>query len=143
MRYLAPGFIGTALKQGRSVAQFLGPVTAGGVLGIAYVELRRTTAGTFEGYLHCCQDVGSARFMDVEEFPPLADADGEEDFGQLIAVGEEWSDVTSATETATGAVRSRWVNASVLGDEYGDFVHAGRPATAPGGNPWPTDRAIS
>jgi hypothetical protein len=113
------------------------------VLGIAYVELCRTTAGTFEGYLHCRQDVGSAWFMDVEEFPPLAEADGEEDFGQLIAVGEEWSAAISAAETATGAVRSRWVNASVLGDEYADFVHAGRPATAPEGNPWPTDRAIS
>ncbi|MCX5242572.1 hypothetical protein OG824_45985 [Streptomyces prunicolor] len=143
MRYLTEAYIIGALKQGRTVEQFLGPVGVPGPLGVSYVEVRPVNA-SYEVYVHAVEDVGHEGFLDLGEFPPLdADAGGEE-FGRLVAVAEHPSNAVAAAEEATGAVRERWVNENIVQDEYGDFVRAGRPSDqSPDGHPWPTRGARS
>ncbi|MEU8688519.1 hypothetical protein [Streptomyces sp. NPDC048665] len=137
MRYLTEDFIVGALKRGRPVEQFLGPVGAPGRLGVSYVEVRPAKA-SYEVYVHAVEDVGHEGFLDLGEFPPLdADPDAEE-FGRLVAVAEDPSNALAAAKQATGAVRGRWVNENIVQDEYGDFVRAGRPSDqSPDGDPWP------
>ncbi|MDJ0347558.1 hypothetical protein QMK19_40955 [Streptomyces sp. H10-C2] len=69
--------------------------------------------------------------------PPLFDSE-EEDFGHLLATMRDPLAALDAAEAWTGAVRDRWVNQFMAGDEYVDYVLAGRPALAPDGRPWPT-----
>ncbi|WP_329253116.1 hypothetical protein OG223_25760 [Streptomyces sp. NBC_01478] len=138
MRYLTEAFIIGALKRGRPVEQFLGPVSAPRRLGVAYVEVRPTKAA-YEVYIHTVEDVGHERFLDLVEFPPLNADEDEEEFGRLIATADDPSTALAAAEEATGAVRERWVNESLVQGEYGDFVRAGRPAErSPDGHPWPS-----
>ncbi|GAA3122706.1 hypothetical protein GCM10010521_07250 [Streptomyces rameus] len=135
MRYLPEAFIIGALKRGRPVEQFLGPVGAPDRLGVRYVEVRPTQA-SYEVHVHTAEDVGHERFSDLVEFPPLDADEDEEEFGRLVATAEDPSTALAAAEEATGAVRSRWVNESMVQDEYGDFVRAGRPADrSPDGHP--------
>ncbi|MGW6525286.1 hypothetical protein [Streptomyces sp. NPDC054962] len=138
MRYLTEAFVVGALKRGRPVEQFLGPVGAPDRLGVSYVEVRPTKA-SYEVYVHTVEDVGHEGFSDLVEFPPFDADQDEEDFGRLVATVEEPSTALAAAEEATGAVRGRWVNESLVQDEYGDFVRAGRPADrSPDGHPWPS-----
>jgi hypothetical protein len=74
--------------------------------------------------------------FDLVEFPPLDPDDEEEECGRPIASADDALDALTGAESATGAVRGRWVNESVAQDEYGDFVRAGRPTDAsPEGQP--------
>ncbi|MEU5121193.1 hypothetical protein [Streptomyces asoensis] len=143
MRYLAETFVVGALKRGRPVEQFLGPVGAPGRLGVSYVEIRPTKA-SYEVYVHTVEDVGHDGFSDLVEFPPFDADQDEEEFGRLVATAEEPSAALAAAEKVTGAVRGSWVNQSMVQDEYSDFVQAGRPANqSPDGRPWPSRRARS
>ncbi|MFF4113664.1 hypothetical protein ACFY0P_09250 [Streptomyces sp. NPDC001714] len=141
MRYLTEAFVVGALKRGRPVEQFLGPIGAPGRPGVTYVEVRPAKA-SYEVYVHTVEDVGHDKFFDLVEFPPFdADAD-EEEFGRLIATTEDPSAALTAAQEATGAVPGKWVNESMVQDEYADFVRAGRPADqSPDGLPWPSRRA--
>ncbi|MFI6277332.1 hypothetical protein [Streptomyces sp. NPDC050988] len=143
MRYLTEAFIIGALKRGRPVEQFLGPVGAPGLLGVSYVEVRPANA-SYKVYVHAVEDVGHGAFLDLGGFPPL-DADAsEKEFGRLVVVAEDPSNAVTAAEETTGAVRERWVNENIVQDEYGDFVRAGRPSDqSPDGHPWPTRRPRS
>ncbi|MFF1606020.1 hypothetical protein ACFVYV_53615 [Streptomyces mirabilis] len=143
MRYLTEAFVVGALKRGRPVEQFLGPVGAPGRLGVSYVEVRPTKA-SYEVYVHTVEDVGHEGLSDLVEFPPFDADQDEEEFGRLVATAEDPSTALTAAEEATGAVRGSWVNESMVQDEYGDFVLAGRPADqSPDGRPWPSRRARS
>ncbi|MET7313474.1 hypothetical protein ABZS68_42540 [Streptomyces sp. NPDC005571] len=135
MRYLAEPFILGALKRGRSVEQFLGPSGSTDRLGIRWVEIR-PAQGTCEVYLHTALDCEPLT-GDLDSLPPLFDGE-EEDFGLLLATTNEPLTALDAAETRTGAVRELWVNQSMAGDEYRDYVLAGRPATTPDDRPWPT-----
>ncbi|MFI0207042.1 MULTISPECIES: hypothetical protein [Streptomyces] len=135
MRYLAEPFILGALERGRSVEQFLGPSGSPERLGIHWVELR-PVRGTYEVYLHTALDCEPLT-ADLDSLPPLFDSD-EEDFGLLLATTNDPLAALDAAETQTGAVRKRWVSQSMAGDEYRDYVVAGRPAKALDGQPWPT-----
>ncbi|MER5901168.1 hypothetical protein ABT150_13865 [Streptomyces mirabilis] len=141
MRYLTESFALGALRRGRPVEQFLGPVGSRARPGIRYLEVRPTKT-TFEVFLHTLEDVGTEMFFDLVEFPPLNPDDEEEERGRLIASADDALDALTAAETSTGAVRGRWVNESVAQDEYRDFVRAGRPTDAsPEGHPWPAPQA--
>lgn len=143
MRYLTEAFIVEALERGRPVEQFLGPVGAPDRPGVSYVEVRPTKAA-YEVYVHTVEDIGHERFFDLVEFPPSDADEDEEEFGRLVATAEDPSTALATAEEATGAVRERWVNESMVQDEYGDFVRAGRPADqSPDGHPWPSRRACS
>ncbi|MFF3585293.1 FHA domain-containing protein [Streptomyces mirabilis] len=135
MRYLAEPFLLGALKRGRPIEQFLGPSGTPDSLGVSYVEVR-PGEGNYEIYLHAVLDTEPQTY-DLDSLPTLFDTD-EEDFGLLVATT---SDPAAALDTAaerTGAVRERWVTQSMAGDEYRDYVLAGRPVRAPDGRPWPT-----
>lgn len=53
------------------------------------------------------------RSFDLVEFPPLDTDDEEEEFGRLVATRDGPLAALTAAEDVTGAVRGRWVNASV------------------------------
>ncbi|WP_369265166.1 hypothetical protein [Streptomyces sp. R35] len=135
MRYLAEPFILGALKRGRAVEQFLGPSGSAERPGICWVEIR-PAQGTCEVYLHSALDCEPLT-GDLDSLPPLFDSE-EEDFGLLLATTNDPLAALNAAETSTGAVRERWVNQSMAGDEYCDYVLADRPAAAPDGRPWPS-----
>ncbi|MFD8790767.1 hypothetical protein [Streptomyces vinaceus] len=135
MRYLAEAFVLGALRRGRPVEQFLGPIHAAERLGVRYVEVR-PQAGRYEIFLHTVEDVGHENFLDLAEFPPLDQDSEEEDFGRLATAAPDPLAALEAAENGTGAVRQRWVNATMAQDEYADFVRAGRPRhSSPDGTP--------
>ncbi|MCF2531659.1 hypothetical protein [Yinghuangia soli] len=138
MRYLAESFILSALGRGKSVEQFLGPVGTLDRPGVGYVEVRPAGHG-YEAWLHRAIDADGATW-DLTSLPPLAAEGnaGEEDFGLHLLTATDPLDAVAAAEARTGAVRARWVNETKAGDEYRDYVLAGRPATAPDGAPWPS-----
>jgi hypothetical protein len=138
MRYLAEPFILGALRRGRAVEQFLGPAGSPERLGIRYVEISPTN-GALEVYLHTALDCEPLT-LDLMVLPPLFDSE-EEDLGLLLATTNEPLAALKAAEARTGAVRERWTNESMAGDEYGDYVLAGRPTHAPDGLPWPTPQS--
>ncbi|MFE7332922.1 hypothetical protein ACFU8W_50645 [Streptomyces sp. NPDC057565] len=134
MRYLAEPFVLGALNRGRCVEQFLGPCESPKGLAIHWVEIR-PVRGAYEVYLHAALDCEPPA-GDLDTLPPLFEGE-EEDFGILLATTHDPLDALDAAETRTGAVRERWVNQSMAGDEYCDYVLAGRPARTPDGQPWP------
>ncbi|GAA2316834.1 hypothetical protein OKJ48_25275 [Streptomyces kunmingensis] len=138
MRYLTGAFDVGALKRGRPVEQFLGPVAASGRIGVSYVEVR-PARGAYEVYVHTVEDVGHESFFDLVQFPPF-DADAEEeDFGRLVATVQDPMSALSSAKEFTGAVRERWVSGGMAEAEYADFVRADRPLSAsPDGFPWPS-----
>ncbi|MDD9375102.1 hypothetical protein M8Z33_00100 [Streptomyces sp. ZAF1911] len=138
MRYLAEPFILGALNRGRSVEQFLGPSGSPERLGIHWVEIR-PVRGTYEVYLHAALDCEPLT-SDLDSLAPLCEYE-EEEFGVVVATTNASLEALDAAETRTGAVRDRWVNQSMAGDEYSDYVLAGRPAVTPDGQPWPTTQS--
>ncbi|WP_202511966.1 hypothetical protein [Streptomyces sp. SID3343] len=137
MRYLAESFACGALRRGRPVEQFLGPLRAADRLGIHYIEVRPVRY-RYEIILHACEDVGHESFCDLAEFPSFHGEDGEEDSGLLLATSDEPLDALRTAENLTGAVRGRWVNEGLVQDEYHDYLQAGRPVgAAHDGHPWP------
>ncbi|WP_333778848.1 hypothetical protein [Streptomyces sp. IBSBF 3136] len=125
MRYLVETFAVGALRRGQGIEQFLGPVQGAGTPAIRWVGIESTKRG-YEVTLHVVEDVGSENFYDLLEFPPL---DPYDQFGQTLAVTDDAAGAMTEAERRTGAVRHRWVNAGLAGDEYVDFLRAGRPAT--------------
>ncbi|MFJ9339455.1 hypothetical protein ACIRP0_09200 [Streptomyces sp. NPDC101733] len=137
MRYLAEPFILGALRRGRPVEQFLGPVYGAERPGVRFLEVR-PKAARFEILLHTVEDVGHETFLDLAEFPPLDQDADEEEFGRLVTAADDPLAALEAAENGTGAIRQHWVNATMSQDEYADFVRAGRPRhSSPDGHPWP------
>ncbi|MFD5763347.1 hypothetical protein [Streptomyces mirabilis] len=97
MRYLTEAFIVGALKRGRPVEQFLGPINAPGRPGVSYVEVRSAEA-SYQVYVHTVEDVGHERFFDLVEFPPLDADEDEEEFGRLVATAEDPSTALTTAE---------------------------------------------
>lgn len=128
MRHLTQNFAIGALRRGRSVEQFLGRAGGSGVLGIRWVEIVPASQG-YKVVVHASRDVGGEHFCDLVEFPALGDSD-EEDFGEQIAFVAEPLEALEAAGVGAGAVADRWVNQGMAGDEYLDYVRAGRPAAS-------------
>ncbi|MER6285426.1 hypothetical protein [Streptomyces sviceus] len=95
MRYLTE--VAGALKRGRPVEQFLGPVSRPGRIGVSYVEVRPTKAA-YEVYVHTVEDVGHERFFDMVEFPSFDADQDEEEFGRLVGTAEDPSTALAAAE---------------------------------------------
>ena len=118
------------MHRGCSIEQSLGRAGDEGAVGIQWVEIVPSGAG-YRIVLHVCCDVGGEDFCDLVEFPPLEEGD-EEGFGKLVAVAPDARQALSAAGAVAGAAADRWVNQGMAGDEYLDYVRAGRPsATAP------------
>ncbi|MEV6008916.1 hypothetical protein AB0M29_19125 [Streptomyces sp. NPDC051976] len=88
MRYLEEPFIIGALRRGRSVEQFLGPIAVPQRPGVRYVEVR-PAGQLFEVYVHAVQDVGHEGFLDLMMFPPFDQNAEEEEFGQFLGATED------------------------------------------------------
>ncbi|WP_329127054.1 hypothetical protein [Streptomyces sp. NBC_01465] len=138
MQYLAGPFLLSVLKRGRAIEQLLGPSESPDRIGVSYVEVR-PAEGNYEIYLHAVLDTEPQTY-DLVSLPPLFDAE-EEDFGLLVATTSDPAAALDAAADRTGAVRERWVNQSMAGDGYRDYVLAGRPGQAPDGRPWPTPQS--
>jgi hypothetical protein len=123
MRYLVETFALGALRRGQGIEQFLGAVDAAARPGIRWVSIEPTKRG-YMVTLHVVEDVGGEHFCDLLEFPPL---DPDDEFGLELAFTEDEVGAMAEAEARTGAVRDRWVNAGIAGDEYLDYVRAGRP----------------
>lgn len=134
---MVESFIIGALRRGRSVEQFLGPIGSPERPGVRYAEVRAART-SYEVYVHAVEDVGHENLLDLDVFPPFDEDAEEEDFGQFLGTAEDPQGALALAEERTGAVRSRWVNQGVVQDEYHDFVRAGRPSgMSPDGRPWP------
>ena len=139
MRYLAEPFALSALRRGLSISQFLGPLGSAGRWGVRHVEVRPVKTG-YEVYLHDVEDGGlQSGTADLVEFGAFEPVDDEEYFGARIASSDDLLGALTVAEELTGAFRDRWVNQSMIQDEYNDFVQSGRPtACTPEGRPWPS-----
>ncbi|WP_409467276.1 hypothetical protein [Streptomyces sp. HC307] len=126
MRYLVEPLALAALRRGRSIEQFLGAAGTPKDPGIRWAELRPTAKG-FALVVHVAQDIGGENFYDLVEFPSFEGEDGEEDFGRQIAVVDDALVALAIAEERIGAGRDRWVNQGTAGDEYRDYIRAGRP----------------
>ncbi|MGW0185743.1 hypothetical protein ACWDV7_08340 [Streptomyces sp. NPDC003362] len=126
MRYLIEPFALGALRRGRSIEQFLGAAGTPEDPGIRWAEVRPTAKG-FALVVHVAQDIGDEDFCDLVEFPSFEREDGEEDFGDQIAVVGDAATALAIAEEKIGAGRDRWVNEGMADDEYRDYVRAGRP----------------
>ncbi|WP_156892893.1 hypothetical protein [Actinokineospora enzanensis] len=124
MRYLVESFVRTALRQGRTVEQFLGPCGTTERPGVVYVQVRPSEAG-FGVWLCEVEDVGHEGFCDLGEFPPL-DPEAE-DGGVLLGAEDDPLAAVGLAERLTAAVRGRWVNYPLAGDEYRDFLRTVSP----------------
>lgn len=117
-RHLTLSEATSALRRGRQVEQYLGvdngpdgrPVVRWVAVGEAHRVFRLT--------LHEVEDVGSDDFLDVSEFPPIAE-DEEVGEGQVIGTSEE-ADAALHLAESLGAAPDRWVNQGVVQDEYRD-----------------------
>ncbi|HTJ39506.1 MAG TPA: hypothetical protein VL738_40280 [Dactylosporangium sp.] len=126
MRYLTQAFALGALRRGKAIEQFLGPVEVDGVAGVRWVAVS-SSAGKYSVTVHTVQDLDDDEFLDMANFPPLDPVD-EEYAGQGRELGRH-DDPGAAVELAerlTGAVPERWVNFAVVGEEYADFVRSRR-----------------
>ncbi|MFP8906237.1 hypothetical protein [Streptomyces atacamensis] len=121
MRYLTESFAVGALRRGQGIEQFLGPVGSGDVPAVSWVSVEPTRRG-FVVRLHTVEDTGGEDFRDLLEFPPL---DPDEEFGREIAVVNDPSNAMAVAEDRTGALREKWVNAGMAGEEYRGYVRAG------------------
>jgi hypothetical protein len=111
-RYLTPDQIESALKRGKSVEQLLERPAHD---QIAWLELRPVANGV-ELWRYDVFDDGSEEFLDVYSFTPVED-DGpecpEQTYPDMITA-------CAAAEARFSAVAGRWVNQSMIQDEYGD-----------------------
>lgn len=125
MRHLATAFALGALRRGKQIEQFLGPIDSDRD-GLRWIALSPSATG-ITIYLGEVEDVGTDTFLDVTEFPPLNPDD--ETWGREIAVLSTPQDAMYLAERELGADPERWVNQGVVCDEYQDF------RTARGSNP--------
>jgi hypothetical protein len=115
MRYLTQYFIRTALHLGKAVEQFLGGGFDGEEPTIRWLVLdanRDQFALTYYEAL----DRGSDSFIDIGEFPLVdPDADPPEKLFDSI------EDALAYAQSTYEASPSRWVNESVVEEEYVDY----------------------
>ncbi|MFD7260603.1 hypothetical protein [Streptomyces sp. NPDC059874] len=127
MRYLVEPFALGALKRGRSIEQFLGAAGTPEKPGIRWAEIWPKSEG-FVLVVHEVEDIGDEGCYDLVEFPSFEREDGEEDFGRRLAVVDGALAALATAERMIGADRGRWVSQGIAGDDYRDYVRAGRPA---------------
>jgi hypothetical protein len=115
-----------ALRRGKEIEQFIGPVGSSGAPGIRWVSVW-PSGGRYVVSVHDVEDLGDEAFRDLSEFPPL-DPDGEEvaGLGREVAGSMDESEAIELAERLAGARPDRWMNAGVAGDDYADFLRARR-----------------
>lgn len=117
MRYLTPASALTALRRGRPIEQFRGAVRAGERRGICWISLRPGREG-IGIHLHEVEDVGTATFWDLTEFPPL---DPDDESRGLLTVVTAPEEAIGVAERDLDADPAKWVRQGFACDEYGDY----------------------
>jgi len=118
MRHLDPAFALGALRRGKQIEQFLGAITNDHGSGLRWVCLCPGPAGV-SIYLSEVEDVGTDILLDITEFPPLDPDD--EAWGRVIAVLPTPEEALRTAERELAADPGRWVNESIVCDEYHDY----------------------
>lgn len=126
MRYLTESFATGALGRGKPIEQFLGPVVVAGRRGIRWVTLSPSDEGIVLRE-HAAEDVPGYELADLDELPPLY-SDEDRAWGWVLGVASDEPTALRLAEELTGATADRWVNFGVAGEDYLDYVKAGRPS---------------
>jgi hypothetical protein len=127
VRHLTRDFALGALRRGKPIEQFLGPVEVDGVAGIRWVAVTPWSDGRLRVSLHTVGDPDDDSIGDLANLLSLDPVD--EDYvgeGRELGSVDEPPDAIELAQRETGAAPDRWVNAGVVGEEYGDFVRARR-----------------
>jgi len=124
MRHVLPTFHASAFRRGQSLEQFMGGGFDGEDQTVRWLELRPTDEGV-EVWEFEVVDVGDIEFTDVSEF---ASIDLE---APPVAILPSAPEALEFAHRQLGASPERWVNSGVVGDEYRDYVLAGRPLQWP------------
>lgn len=119
MRYIAAAFHEVTLNRGKSLEQFLGAGHSCSELTVSWIELRPVLQG-IEVWHFEVPDSGSLQFADIYEF-------GSDDSEPVALLGSA-SEALALVYSQFGASPEYWVNMSVIGDEYLDYLSAGRVA---------------
>jgi hypothetical protein len=109
-----------AIRRGAVVAQLLGGYDDGARRGLRVLTVQPDD-DAYCLYVHDIEDVGGP---DLDEFPPWSESG---DDGDATVCSETPDALLSYAEQQLGADPGRWINLSMLDDEYDDFVYAGRP----------------
>lgn len=124
VRHLTPVFALGALRRGKEIEQFLGPVERGGRRGVRWIALSPGNNG-IGVYLQEVEDIPSETFRDITDQPPLDPDD--ETWGKKITTVATPEEAIGLAEQEFGAIADRWVNLGFIGAEYCDYVTSGRP----------------
>jgi hypothetical protein len=127
MRHVIPSFQASTLRRGKSLEQFLGGLQRGETRVVKWLELR-PFQNQFEVWSFEAPDVGDEEFADVYEF-------GVDDIESPVATFSDAADALHFAHNELSALPSRWVNVTVVGAEYADYVAAGRPSHWPPAQP--------
>jgi hypothetical protein len=111
-RYLTQDQIQSALKRGKCVEQLLERPAPD---RISWLQLRPGEDGV-ELWRYEVFDDGSAEFLDVYSFTPVED-DGPENPEEIYP---DASTACAAAETLFTSTSGKWVNESIIQDEYRD-----------------------
>jgi hypothetical protein len=105
------------LDQRRPIEQLL-PVAGEGDEAVIEWQLLSPRTSGMVLVRHRVEDVGTADFLDVYEFPAV-DPDEEHGEGRVLATFDGSSEAL-ARSSEHGARPDRWVNGGVIEDEYAD-----------------------
>lgn len=113
VRHLSESQAVGALRRGGAIEQLL-------TADSSVVEWLRLSgrSSIVELVRHRVRDVGSADFVDVYEFPP-SDSEEEHGEGAVLATFRDAAEAVTASVNY-GARADRWVNESMVQDEYAD-----------------------
>jgi len=118
-RYLTELEVRQALGRGKSVAQFLGGEARDpfGAI-IRWIVLGKDLDDSHVVSLYEAADVGSDTFFDIDAFPSIHGDD------ELKATFASFEEAVAYAREKLGAAPERFVNESMMGDEYADFRRA-------------------
>jgi hypothetical protein len=128
MRYLTRNFAVGAIRRGALVGQFLGGYADGEQRGLRVLTVQPDEQA-YCLYVHDIMDIGDSDFCDLAEFPPWAQPAESDESGEATVCSAAPDVLLSFAEEQLGADPGRWVNGSMLDEEYADYVRAGRAPT--------------
>lgn len=117
MRYISPSLHESILHRGKSLEQFLGAGPCCSEPQISWIELRPVLQG-IEVWHFIVPDSGSLQFADIYDW-------GNDDT-EPVAILRYACDALALAHSTLGANPEYWVNTMMAGDEYLDYVAAGR-----------------
>lgn len=151
MRYLTSSFAAGAVRRGHGISQLLAAFEENGRRGLRYAciwpasrferirvrvyEVEEDLVSSsplidhFSGFYP--EDEVDLGFDDPDCAPAdlgVLDPYRRDAFGgRTVAQSDSPEDALEVAERKLGAQRNKWVNSSVLADEYGDYIQRGRP----------------